>query len=161
MPNQPLVLAQPPYQSPMTDRNGMITDVWNKWLQQLYLRVGGAATAPIQNFNSIPLIQLISQPAPVSATTLYTSPIGQKTIINSLTITNNDFVARTVSVWFVPKGSFLSSTNIVVNNASIPPGTTQTFPTLQFQVLNGGDSIQAQGSVSSLLNIFANGRLSS
>lgn len=164
MANQPLVLAQPPYQSPIVDRNGIITDPWNKWLQQLYLRVGGAATAPIQNFNSISLTTLFSTPAlPTTAqSTIYTAAIGQKVVINSLTVTNSDVVARNISIWFVPSGTSIGgSTNVVVNNVSIPAATTINFPTLQFQVLNAGDFIQAQASAAGFLKIFADGRLSS
>jgi hypothetical protein len=160
-PNQQLAFPQPPYQTPMTDEKGMVTPAWNKWLQQLYIRVGGAATAPIQNFNEVPLTNIISAAALLGISTLYTSPIGQKTVINSLTVKNNDIVARTINIWFVVKGGMAGSTNIVVNAVSIAAGATQTFPALAFQVLNGGDFIQAQGSVTGLLNIAANARLTS
>lgn len=161
MANQPLILPQPPYQVPMTDQNGMISGPWNKWFQQLYLRVGGAATAPIANFNAQPLVNLISAVAPTVTQALYTAPVGQKAVLNSFQVQNTDFVARTISVWLVSQGLTPSSTNNVVSSLSIPAGTTVTIQTLQYQVVNGGGSIQIQGSASGVLVVSVNGRLSS
>ncbi len=156
-----LALSQPPYQSPMTDKNGMVTDAWNKWFQQLYLRIGGAATAPIQNFNALTLTNIIAATAPLNISSLYTSPIGQKTVINSFKVTNLDSVARTISVWLVPQGSLYAASNIAINAVSIAAGATVSFPTLNLQVINGGGSIQAQGSAAGVLNVISDGRLTS
>lgn len=161
MGNQPLAFPQPPYQTPLTDKSGFLTPAWNKWLQQLYLRVGGSTSAPIQNVNSLPLVNLVSATAPNTVGILYTSPIGQKSVLNSFTIQNVDVVARTVSVWLVPQGSTPGSGNIAVNALSIPAKSIVTVSTLQFQVINGGGTIQVQGSVPGLLNVLATGRLSS
>ena len=36
------VLGPPPYQTPMTDKNGIIQGIWISWIKQLYVRVGQA-----------------------------------------------------------------------------------------------------------------------
>lgn len=159
--SQQLAFPEPPYRSPMLDDNGFLTNAWQKWYQQLYIRVGGSLTAPVQNFNSLPLVNLISATVPIAATTVYTSPIGQKTVINQVNVTNKDVVARTINVWFVQAGTTASADSLVANAVSIPAGGTVTLTALQFQVLNGGDFIQIQGSIAGLLNIFANGKLTS
>jgi hypothetical protein len=145
----------------MTDQNGLVSDAWNKWFQQIYLRMGGALGAPIPNANLIPLTNLISAPATLTISTLYTGPTGQKTVINSFHVQNTDNVAHTISVWFVVQGALPSTKNLVVNNVSIPALTTLTMTSLQFQVLNALGTIQAQASAAGVLNIIANGRLSS
>lgn len=161
MGNQPLSLPQPPYQTPVADKNGFLTPAWNKWFQQLYLRIGGPASAPIQNFNSVPLTNLISAIVPNAVGIIYTSPIGQKTVLNSFKVQNTDVVARTISVWLVPQGATYGSDNVAVNTVLIPAGSSVPISALQYQVINGGGTIQALASAPGVLNIIADGRLSS
>lgn len=39
-----VIVPPPPYQSAFTDSKGKITPTWSKWIQQLYLRSGGASS---------------------------------------------------------------------------------------------------------------------
>lgn len=159
--NQQLAFPEPPYKSQFLDSNGFLTAAWQKWYQQLYIRVGGPLTAPTQNINTLPLVNLISTSAPSSVATVYTSPIGQKTVINQFTVTNNDIVNRTINVWFVQAGTTNGPDSLVANALSIPAGQSVNLAQLQSQVLNGGDFIQIQGSAAGVLNVFANGKLTS
>lgn len=36
-----------PYSTPFLTQNGMISPIWSKWLQQLYLRAGGSTSTSI------------------------------------------------------------------------------------------------------------------
>lgn len=45
MANNSVTVPPPPYRSPFVDNQMNITPAWSKWLNQLYVRVGGA-TAP-------------------------------------------------------------------------------------------------------------------
>lgn len=161
MSTQPLALPQPPYGTPMTDQNGLVSQAWRNWFQQLYIRVGGAQTAPIANINSLPIIQLISAPAPAVNTILYTAPVGQKAVVNSFQVSNSDIVAHNVSVWFVPLSQTANASNIVVNAVSIPAGQSVVFSALQYQVIAGGGTIQVLGVPSNVLVVQATGRITS
>lgn len=157
---QPLIFPQPPFNSPMMDQSGYLTEAWSKWFQILYLRVGGAASAPIPNLNAIPLTNLISQVAPIITAAMYTAPIGQKAVINSFKVQNLDNVARTISIWLVPQGNLPSAVNLAVSSLSIPANSTTTIAALQYQVIMGGGTIQVQSSAPGVLNVIADGRLS-
>lgn len=162
MATSPLLLPPPPRRSPMYDpKTGLVSPEWDKWFQQLWLRVGGSQSAPIANLNQIALIQLISQVAPTVAAAMYTSPVGLKTVINSFNVRNIDVIAHTISVWLVPQGGIPGAGNNAVPSLSIPPQSTITIASLQYQVINGGGSIQAQADTAGFLQIIADGRQSS
>lgn len=47
-----IIVPPPPYQSPVADKNGNVTPIWGKWLNQMYLRSGGANQPSTQNLVS-------------------------------------------------------------------------------------------------------------
>lgn len=159
MASNPNTFAQPPYQAAMLDESGMLTPVWNKWFQQLWLRVGGANSAPVASIATKPTINLIAIFISNVLSTLYTSPVGYKTVLNSVTVANSSLGAQTVSIYIVPAGSLPSSANLAVNNLSIAGGAQQVLGSLSFQVLNAGDTIQAIGSAAGVLQVNSTGWL--
>jgi hypothetical protein len=156
----PLTLAEPPYSSPLVDSTGSMTPSWSKWFQQLYLRVGGANAAPLSNIIGASSIALISTYAATGLTTLYTSPLGQKTILSAFSVKNVSPISQTISVYFVPQGATAGADNIVLNTVSIPAGTTVPFSDLAYKVISGAGFIQAFASQSLALQISADGWVS-
>jgi hypothetical protein len=47
-----IVVPPPQYQAPFTTQGGIITPVWSKWIEQLYLRIGGASSPSNAGFAS-------------------------------------------------------------------------------------------------------------
>lgn len=160
--NNPLSLPPAPYQQPMCNpQTGLITPEWQKWFQILQVRVGGAVAVPPANLNSLPLVNLIATTAPSIAAALYTVPIGQKLVINQLQVQNVDLTARTFNVWLVGAGETAGASNIAINTQAVAAGSTFSGSVLQYKVLNGGGMIFIQGSAAGVLQVTADGRLSS
>jgi hypothetical protein len=159
--SQLTTLPEPPYRSPMIDqRTGYLTDPWNKWFQLLYLRVGGAVSVFAANANPLAVVTLFTAYATAAAALVYTSALGQKTLITSFSVQNVTSVAQTLSVYFVPAGSSPGSTNILLNAVSIPGNTTESFSNLVNQVLNGGDMIYISAGAPGTLLCIAKGKQS-
>lgn len=47
-----IIVPPPPYLSPFTSQNGLITPTWSKWIGELYLRAGGASSPSTAGFAS-------------------------------------------------------------------------------------------------------------
>jgi hypothetical protein len=41
------VLPPAPYQSPITDKQGMLTAPWTNWIRQLFIQTGGASSTSL------------------------------------------------------------------------------------------------------------------
>lgn len=151
------VLQPPPFGSPVTDQSGFMTQVWQKYFQALYQRTGGAVALPniaIGN-NSTPVI---NNPVNPSNTTLYVSPTGVTTVLDTFVVTNTDSVAHPISVYIVPPGSMPSASNQIITNLSMPPKQDTTISTLVSQVVGSGQSIIAITDALSCLKVAASGR---
>lgn len=45
-------LKPPPYQIPLTDRSGLISNIWNQWIRELYVRVGGTIAPSLSEISN-------------------------------------------------------------------------------------------------------------
>lgn len=87
----------------------------------------------------------------------YTVDSGRKCLIKKLTFTNNDASARTVTVYLVPSGSSVSTTNIITNAQSISASGLYECFEAEGQMLSEGDSIWALSDVASMVTMHASG----
>lgn len=78
-----------------------------------------------------------------TAASYYTAPANTKSIIKKLTFTNNDTVARTVTVYLVPLAGTAGVTNILISAQSIGAGECWECYPAAGQVLQTGSFIQA------------------
>lgn len=39
-----VIIPPPPYQSPFVNQQGLLSPIWSKWIQQIYLRSGGPSS---------------------------------------------------------------------------------------------------------------------
>lgn len=121
-------LPPPPYSTAISDQSGMITTPWNRWIQLLFLRVGGLAAISNPGTNqNLPSI-IVHQYALNTNSTVYTSPAGNNTILSQFTVTNNDSIAHKLSANVVPVGGTPSASNLVANGQVIPAKSTVTLP---------------------------------
>ncbi len=60
-------------------------------------------------------------PVPAAATAIYTNNSGQNALLQKVTFTDNDTLAHTLTVWWVPSGGANGAANMVVNNVTISP----------------------------------------
>ena len=95
--------------------------------------------------------------AETAQTTQYTA-VGVTTIIDKLTATNYDTVARTISVNLVTVSGTAANSNLIVKTKSLQAGETYTFPEIVGQVLSDGDFISTIASAATAINIRASGR---
>lgn len=151
-------LAQPPYQFAMTDRSGMLSDAWSKWILDLYARVGGPTAIANADASSALSSPIINQLATIAAKTLYTSPSGQTTLFDSFTVKNNDSVAQSISVYAVPIGQSPDSSNLIISAQSIAAGQTASLTSMMSVVLSSGSSIVTVASTDGVLLVQASGR---
>lgn len=89
--------------------------------------------------------------------TLYTVDTGQQIIVQRLTFTNVGSGGNTVSVWLVPSGGSADNTNLIADAISIPEGDTWICSQAERQVLEAGDTIQAQASAASSITAHGSG----
>lgn len=154
-----IILPPPPYQSPIADKSGVLTPLWSKWFQQLNQRVGGlAAVSNISLSQNSVSSALFTTYAGSSQTTVYASPTGQNTVIDSFEAKNIGFVAQTLSVYLVPVGSTPSSSNIVVVTTIIPASSSVELSAIDNQVLGGGWYISCVASSGGQVLVSASGR---
>lgn len=82
-----VIVPPPPYQSPFTSQNGLITPTWSKWIQQLYLRAGGASSPSTTGFASaITTLQANVGTIQTEITTLITEVASLTSEINDLNL---------------------------------------------------------------------------
>lgn len=167
--NTPLPL--PPYNASFTDRNGLMTQTWALWFQQLYTRVGG--TTPIDptiktqtlisanayNFTTVPASSppinwppgssIYVNPGQVLA--FFQSGVGVTTIIDSFTAQNNSASQVLLNVWIVstPGGT---PTPIPSSGTTIPAGSNQQILN---QAIQPGAKVSVPGLATQILNSSA------
>lgn len=87
MANNFITVPPPPYRSPFVDSQMTITPAWSKWLNQLYVRVGGA-TAPSPSGIASAILTLQSNVAilttQVTALSVQVSPLTDE--VNALRV---------------------------------------------------------------------------
>lgn len=95
--------------------------------------------------------------AETAQTTQYTAT-NCKAIIDKFTATNTSAANVTISVNLVTSGGTAGASNLVVNQRSIAPNETYTFPELVGQALDNGGFISTAASAAGSLTIRASGR---
>ena len=92
-----------------------------------------------------------------SAATYYTAPTNTRTLIKKVTFTNNDTVARTVTLYLVPLGGTASTSNILIKAAPVGPSVTYEGFEVEGQVLEPGGFIQALADSAGQVTLQASG----
>lgn len=87
-----------------------------------------------------------TQAVPASATTLYTAPVGTRTYIDKLTLTNTAGAPATVVVNIVPSGGSAATANAVTASQTIAANGVYTFPEIAGHILNPGDFVSVTPS---------------
>jgi hypothetical protein len=151
------LLQPPPTQAQFTDEKGYLTPTWQKWFQQAFSRMGGAVALPNLAIGDT-TTPIINAFVASSNTTLYTSPTGITSIVDSFTVTNVDNVAHMISVYIVPSGGSPQTSNQIITSLSMPANQTTSISTMVSQVVGSGRSIIAISDLSSVLKVSANGR---
>jgi hypothetical protein len=90
-------------------------------------------------------------------TTQYTA-VNCKTIIDKFTATNTTAGNVTINVNLVTSGGSAGVSNLIVDNRSLSPDETYTFPELVGQALEAGGFITTIASAATSLTIRASGR---
>ena len=88
-----------------------------------------------------------------AAATIFTMPTDPATSVmknGSVTMTNTDSSARTVTLYAVPAGGAASITNVFLSAVSIAAGASLT---VNVPTLKAGDFLQGLASVTSVVNI--------
>lgn len=79
-----------------------------------------------------------------ATTTFYTTPASTRTMVKEIDICNTTGGALTVNVHLVPSGGAAGTANALLYGVSVGANTTLQWSGVQ--ILNAGDTIQAQGS---------------
>ena len=106
-------------------------------------------------FQLSPIIE--AQFAPATQTTLYTSPVGQYTRIDSLSVVNTGTVAETIGINVVANAGTAGASSLTTVGQSIQPNQTWNSPNEIGKVLAPGDFISVIASTGSVLVISAGG----
>lgn len=149
---------QPPYQSPMVDKNGILTSAWNKWFQQAWIAMGSAAGVA-QTVYSAGVQTIFNTFATSSQTSIYTVASGKTLVFSSLTATNISSLPATISVWLVPLGSSPSDSNAIAINQAIPAGSSISV-NISNQILSSQGQVYLLASGSGIVIANATGRIS-
>ena len=92
-----------------------------------------------------------------SQTTQYTAT-NCRAIIDKFTVTNTSASNITVSVNLVTNGGTAGASNLIVDDRSIVPNETYTFPELVGQALESGSFISTIASAATSLTMRVSGR---
>lgn len=76
-----------------------------------------------------------------SAAVIYTAPSNSQAVMADAAFTNTTSGALKVTLHIVPSGASAATANKLLSSVSVPANTTLQWT--GFQVVNGGDSIQA------------------
>lgn len=88
---------------------------------------------------------------------LYAVPANTKTVIKKLTFTNNDTVARLVTLHLVASGGTGGVTNIITKAFPIGPGLTYEAFEAEGHVMQTGDFITAFSDAASMVTCHGSG----
>lgn len=83
--------------------------------------------------------------------------VGVKARIHKFTVTNQDAIARAVSVNLIPSGGSAGASNLIVKAKNILPGQTYECPELVGQLLAAGGKISTLAPSGSSVTCRANG----
>lgn len=151
-----------PYQAPMTDLKGQLTMAWTQWFHQLYLRTGGVlAISNPQIYQPQSKNPIYQKHADSTLATTFTSPTGQRTLIDSLTLTNNQPGPRTISIYVFPYGVQFSDPNVDISEYLLGAFDLQgqgTQTVLSNFVLSSGYYIACQASAENSILVSIYGR---
>ena len=92
-----------------------------------------------------------------SAVSYYTAPTNTRTLVKKVTLTNNDSVAHTATIYLVPNGGTAGATNILSDAVPIASKAVYEAFEAEGHVLMTGDSIQALADTGSQVTIQASG----
>jgi P pilus assembly chaperone PapD len=92
-----------------------------------------------------------------SQTTQYTAT-NCRAIIDKCTVTNTSASNITISVNLVTSGGTAGASNLIVDDRSIVPNETYTFPELVGQALESGSFISTIASAATSLTMRVSGR---
>lgn len=90
-----------------------------------------------------------------SAATLYTTPASTTAVIRSITITNTDSSARTVTLYMIASGDTAAAKNTVLPATSLAAGEVLVMD--EIHVMMTGDFIQGFASVTNVVSIRVDG----
>ncbi len=88
-----------------------------------------------------------------AAASLYAAPANTTARLSSVTFTNQDAVARTVSAYLVKAGSAPGNANRVVAPYVLGPGEAWTCPHLNHN-LNPGDALHALADAAGMVSVY-------
>ncbi len=97
-----------------------------------------------------------------SAVAMYTQGANSLGQVIRATVYNTDTVARQITVYRVPSGGSAATANIILSGAGgrVMPGQELILNALAGMVLNAGDAIYALADVTSVVNFFMSGQVS-
>ena len=95
--------------------------------------------------------------AEVANTVQFTST-GDRTIIETFTVTNTGSDNALISVYLLNPGDSPDSSNKIVNNDSFSPGDSRKLSVLSLHAIESGGSIATEASLANTLTIRATGR---
>jgi hypothetical protein len=128
-------------QAPPTIRTSPVGDV--------YVNAGAMSVQP---FSLIP-----AQVVPGATTSLYVSPVGVISRIDSLSVCNVGAAPVQVTLYLVPAGAVAGPANATTFGQTILPGQTWNSPNEIGKVLAPGDGIAALAGAAGALTIAAGG----
>jgi hypothetical protein len=79
----------------------------------------------------------------VSATAYYTCPANIRASFKKVTISNNDTVARLVTIYLVPNGGSAGTTNIITVSQTLSPAEARDVYEIEGHSISALDSLQA------------------
>lgn len=94
---------------------------------------------------------------PNSDTTVYTAPGNTTTIIDKLTTTNYDSVARVITISIVASGGSVGDAYFI-GKQTLAAKETYIWPEVVGQILNPGDYVSAIASNNTGVNLRMSGR---
>jgi hypothetical protein len=104
-----------------------------------------------------PATLIAAKIAVASNTVQYTAGTATRTVISSITATNYDTVARSISVNIIPAAGTVGDSNLITKTKTLQPGATYAFPELVGQILQPGEAISTLASNATGITIRASG----
>jgi len=96
-----------------------------------------------------------------TAVAYVTGAANSQTIIKRAVFSNVTGSAVTITVYRVPSGGAIASTNMIIDGRSIAGLGTDLTPELANMVLNAGDMIWAKSDTATAVNLFVSGFVAS
>lgn len=100
---------------------------------------------------------ILNQQIAAATTTYYTVPEGNTTRIGAISVTNQDTVPRTMSLWLVPAAGTATATNRIIKDKTLQPGESYVLSQVVGFIIGAGATIQAVASSAATISLFAAG----